>query len=78
MFAEAAFYNNFGICKYFFRQKKYDNDIEEYYFLYSILVKLCVSRSGRRQTGPNSSFSSNIKIREPHRDMKEHINNKIK
>jgi len=29
MSAEAAFYNNFDIWKYFFRQKKNDKDIED-------------------------------------------------
>ena len=62
--------------KIFFQ--KNDNDIEDYYFLCSILAKLCVTGWGRRQTGrTNYFFSSFIKIREGHRDIQTHSNNKV-
>jgi len=55
-------------------RKKNDKDIEDFYFLCFILAKVW----GKRQTGRTISFfSSFIKIRERHRDIKGHSNNKV-
>ena len=59
-------------------RKKNDKDIGNLYFLCFILVKVCISRLGKRQTGRMIYFfSSFIKIRERQRDIKGHINNRV-
>jgi len=41
------FYNNFDVWKLFFRQKKNDTDIEDFYFLCCIMAKLVRTRVGK-------------------------------
>jgi len=48
MSAEAAFYNNFDVWTYFFRQKKNDKDIDFYF------VCLCAYQGG--ESGRTISF----------------------
>jgi len=69
MSAQAAFYNNFGIWKYFFRQKKNDKDIEYW------LCFIWAPQTGKATDVQKELFFINLLKLES--DIKEHSNNKV-